>query len=218
MSYFCLSPGDQSEHQPAVRLDYNLSDKHRLTGTYNHFFEIARAGSLQRRRQRFPGVAQLPAGADDAADALDRAALDAVDNLVSELRGGITRGERLFFGRPEQGRADDGTFDDTNGYALDLDREHRPDQLAHRQHAVVAQRLSVHVDETLNWQKGKHSITIGGGGVPRPGVGRLAAAGAGHRSRLRHDQRSGRRPVHHGELPGRVGGAARPTRASSTRC
>jgi hypothetical protein len=44
------------------------------------------------------------------------------NNLVSELRGGITRGERLFFGREELEAPSLSTFDDTDGYAINLDQ------------------------------------------------------------------------------------------------
>jgi hypothetical protein len=48
MSYFFLNPGDQGEKQPALRIDYNLNDKHRLTGTYAISSKAVRG--YQRRR------------------------------------------------------------------------------------------------------------------------------------------------------------------------
>ncbi len=77
-SYFFLNSGDQGEKQPAVRIDYNLSDNHRLTGTYNHFFETRAQDHINGADKRFPGSPNYRQVQDDAADALDRAALDAV--------------------------------------------------------------------------------------------------------------------------------------------
>ena len=54
MSYFFLNPGDQGEKQPAVRLDYNLSQNHRLSGTYNHFFERRAQDHINGADKRFP--------------------------------------------------------------------------------------------------------------------------------------------------------------------
>ena len=101
MSYFFLNPGDQREQQPAIRLDFNLSEKHRLTATYNHFFETRAQDHINGADKRFPGspnYRQVRTTRPTRSIAL-RSTL--TNNLVSELRGGITRGERLFFGRPE---------------------------------------------------------------------------------------------------------------------
>ncbi len=63
------------------------------------------------------------------------------------------------------------TFDDTNGYALNLDQNigltdwHITNTLSSRSGYQYT------LDETLNWQKGKHSITIGGERVPRAARG-----------------------------------------------
>src|SRR4029079_17491694 len=37
--YSWLTPSNQVEHQPAVRIDYNLSDKHRFTATFNKLWQ-----------------------------------------------------------------------------------------------------------------------------------------------------------------------------------
>src|SRR5687767_13964261 len=35
MEYSWLSPAIQTEHQPAIRIDYNINERHRLSGTFN---------------------------------------------------------------------------------------------------------------------------------------------------------------------------------------
>ncbi|HWI17827.1 MAG TPA: TonB-dependent receptor, partial [Vicinamibacterales bacterium] len=83
-------------------------------------------------------------------------------NIVSELRAGITRGERLFFGRPERNAPNADNFSDTNGYALDLDANigltnwHVTNTVSSRSGYQYT------LDETINWQKGNHSLTFGG--------------------------------------------------------
>ena len=86
-------------------------------------------------------------------------------NLVSELRGGITKGGGSYFGQ----EASNGipTFADTNGFAIDLDID---DVLGsagltnwHVRNAPTWRSgYSYNVDESLTWQKGKHSIQMGG--------------------------------------------------------
>ena len=160
-SYFFLNPGDQGENQPAVRIDYNISQNHRLSGTYNHFFETRAQDHINDADKRFPGspnYRQVRTTRPTRSIAL-RSTLKS--NLVSELRGGITRGERLFFGRPELDAPTVATFDDTNGYALNLDQNigltdwHVTNTLSSRSGYQYT------LDETLNWQKGSHSLTFG---------------------------------------------------------
>ncbi|HEX6163423.1 MAG TPA: TonB-dependent receptor [Vicinamibacterales bacterium] len=161
-SYFFLNEGYQREKQPAVRVDINLSDRHRLTATYNHFFEGREQDHINGADKRFPGspnYRQVRTTRPTRSIAL-RSTLSS--NMVSELRGGITRGERLFFGRPERDAPNVDTFADTNGYAIDLDQNigltnwHVTNTLSSRSGYQYT------LDETINWQKGNHSFTFGG--------------------------------------------------------
>jgi hypothetical protein len=168
MEYFFLNEGYQKEDQPAIRIDYNITDRHRLTGTYNHFFESRAQDHINGADRRFadsPNYRQVRTTRPTRSLAL-RSTLS--NNLVNELRVGITRGERLFFGRPELDAPTIATFDDTNGFALDLDPNETlgPDELTSWHITTTLSSRSGYqytFDETLNWQKGNHSFTIGGG-------------------------------------------------------
>ncbi len=160
-SYFFLNEGYQSENQPAFRLDYNLSSNHRLTATYNHFFESRAQDHINGVDRRFPGspnYRQVKTTRPTRSVTL-RSTLS--DNKVSEFRFGITRGERLFFGREDLDAPSLSTFDDTNGYALNLDQNigltdwHITNTLSSRSGYQYT------FDETINWQKATHSLTIG---------------------------------------------------------
>ena len=162
-SYFFLNSGYQQERQPALRIDYNISDKHRLTGTYNHFFEWREQDHINGADKRFPGspnYRQVRTTRPTRSIAL-RSTLS--NTMVNEARFGITRGERLFFGREELNAPSLSTFDDTSGYALNLDTNigltdwHITNTLSSRSGYQYT------FDDTVNWQKGKHSITLGGG-------------------------------------------------------
>ncbi len=160
-SYFFLNEGFQSEKQPAIRIDVSLSQNHRLTGTYNHFFEGRRQDHINGADRRFPespNYRQVRTTRPTRSLAL-RSTLSGT--LVSELRAGVTRGERLFFGRPELDAPTAATFDDTNGFAINLDQNigltdwHITNTLSSRSGYQYT------LDETLNWQKGSHGLTVG---------------------------------------------------------
>jgi hypothetical protein len=163
MSYFFLNPGDQGERQPAIRIDYNLTDRHRLTGTYNHFFETRAQDHINGDDKRFPGspnYRQVRTTRPTRSIAL-RSTLS--NNLVSELRGGITRGERLFFGRPERNAPAASTFNDTNGFAIDLDGGNIGLTNWHITNTVSSRSgYQYTLDEKVSWLKGAHSVSIGG--------------------------------------------------------
>jgi hypothetical protein len=159
-AYSWLSPAKQIEHQPAIRIDYNLGAKHRLTGTFNKLWQDRNPDQLNEFDHQFPDspnyrhtVVRRPTRSIALRSTLS-------SSLVNELRVGITRGERLFFGQPHSTGPQ--TFDDTSGYAIDLDGAiglsnwHDSNTLSGRS------AYQYTFDDTLSWQKGTHSVTFGG--------------------------------------------------------
>ena len=117
MSYFFLNPGDQGERQPAVRIDYNLSQNHRLTGTYNHFFETRAQDHINGADKRFPGspnYRQVKTTRPTRSVAL-RSTLSTTWSASCAAASRAANGCSLA-GRSWTRRAL-ATFDDTNGYA-----------------------------------------------------------------------------------------------------
>ena len=161
LEYSWLSPAMQTEHQPAIRIDYNINSSNRLSGTFNKLWQNRNPDQLNDFDHRFPdspNTRQTLARRPTRSFAL-RSTMSA--DLVSELRVGITRGERIFFGN----EATTGlpTFNDQNGYAIDLASDitltnwHTSNTLSGRS------AYQYTIDETLNWQRGKHTVTVGGG-------------------------------------------------------
>lgn len=163
--YVWQSPGNQTEKQPVVRLDYNLGANHRLSGTINQQWVVRDPDHLNSADLRFPTSLNYrkyqsarPSRSITLRSTLGR-------NLVSELRGGITRGGYSYFGKPETNGPQ--TFSDTNGFAVSLD----PDG------ALGASGLTnwftsnspswrsayqYTTDETLTWQRKAHTLSLGG--------------------------------------------------------
>ena len=162
MNYSWLSPANQVEHQPAIRIDYNLGNQPPPDRHVQQAVAGPRSGSVERIRSSLAGLAQLrqaPSPGGRHARIALRSTLS--NSLVSEFRVGITRGERIFFGQGPDGGPE--TFQDTNGYAIDFDANIGLTNWHTRNTLSGRSAYQYSFDETLTWQKGKHSITYGGG-------------------------------------------------------
>src|SRR5262245_35661661 len=89
-SYVWQSPATLFEHQPTVRLDYNLTDNHRLNGSWSQITAKRTPDYLNNADPRFPGA---PNQRDfKSTRPLTSLALRSVmtKNTINELRGGLT--------------------------------------------------------------------------------------------------------------------------------
>ena len=166
-SYVWQSPGKLFEHQPTVKIDYNLTDKHRLSGSYADHLGRARSGLPERRRRAIPGRAELPRSSTRRVRCT-RCTLRSTlsGNMVNELRVGITAlGGSSNFGDSDSSNGPQ-TFADQGGYAI-VDRR-STDRLVHERTARAGARAPTYsIDESLTWQKGTHSLNFGGGVLMR---------------------------------------------------
>ena len=157
--YTWLTPAKQIEHQPAIRIDYNLGARHRLTGTFNKLWQDRKPDQLNDFDQRFPDapnfghtVARRPQRSFTLRSTLQ-------PTMVNEFKVGISRGERIFFGQADSGGGVQ-TFEESGGYAVDLGdvtNWHTRNTLSGRS------AYQYTFDETLTWTKASHSFTFGGG-------------------------------------------------------
>jgi hypothetical protein len=160
-SYAWLTPANQVEHQPAVRIDYNIGQRHRLTGTFNKLWQDRNPDQLNAFDQRFPDapnfgrtVARRPQRSFTLRSTLS-------SRLVNEVKVGISRGERIFFGQADTGGGPE-TFEESGGRAIalwtnTLTNWHTRNTLSGRS------AYQYTFDENLTWQKGRHSLTFGSG-------------------------------------------------------
>lgn len=161
-SYIWQSPGKQTEKQPVVRIDYNLGANHRLSGTWNQIWVVRDPDHLNNNDRRFatsPNYGKYVSGRPSRSITL-RSTL--ANNLVNELRGGITRGGVGYFGRPETNGPQ--TFEDTNGFAFNFDPDDNIDleNWFTENGPTWRSAYQYTLDETLSWQKRSHSLTLGG--------------------------------------------------------
>ena len=159
-SYVWLSPGKQIEKQPVVRLDYNLTDKHRINGVYNWQVVTRDPDHLNNDDVRFPGFTNYARYVSYRPFTSGGLRSTLTSSLVNELRGGIRWGPG-YFGRVDSSGVD--TFAGSEFFALDLSNNNDLNLTNWHQQNGVNWRSAWNwnIDDTLTWQQGKHSLSVG---------------------------------------------------------
>ena len=160
MNYRWQSPGRLFEHQPSVRLDFNLSARHRLSFSGSVIDTYRDPDYLNNQDARFPGApnferydSQRPLYSGTLRSTLS-------SNIVNELRGGSTRGGASYFGGPGNPALE--TYAAGGGYAIDFDTNIGLTNW-HTSNAVSWRSAYTYsLEDTLNWQRGKHGLSFGG--------------------------------------------------------
>jgi Carboxypeptidase regulatory-like domain/TonB dependent receptor-like, beta-barrel/TonB-dependent Receptor Plug Domain len=162
-NYVWQSPSELFEHQPTVRLDYNLTDNHRLNGSYSTITAKRTPDYLNNADPRFPGapnqrdfVSKRPLMATSLRSLIGK-------NMVNELRGGLTAfASGSNFGYPSSvtSRNDPGTFADSGGFAITTPGNTTDWFTSNTPSWRKAPTYSI--EDTLTWNKGAHTILTGG--------------------------------------------------------
>ena len=160
--YVWLSPGKLFEHQPTLKIDYNLTDKHRLSGSYQVIWAERDPDYLNAVDARFPGAPNYRFfhSKRPLTSVSLRSTLSA--NIVNELRGGITAlGGASYFGDMSSNGPQ--TFEDTGGYAIDLSSAISLTNWHATTSPSWRSAPTYSLDNAVTWQKGNHSLNFGGG-------------------------------------------------------
>jgi hypothetical protein len=161
MNYIWQSPGELFEHQPTVRLDYNITDNHRLSGSTQTIFAKRDPDYLNGIDSRFPGAPnyRLFSSTRPLHSLSLRSTLSL--NLVNELRGGLTAfGGASRFGNPVSNGPQ--TFEDQSGLAIDFDANIGLTNWFATNDPSWRAAPTFSIEDTLTWQRGKHSVGVGG--------------------------------------------------------
>ena len=164
-SYVWQSPGELFEHQPTVRIDYNLTNNHRLSGSTQTIWARRTPDYLNNTDARFPGAPNVRDY--NSTRPLHTFALRSTlsGNKVNELRGGITAaGGASYFGYPgaSDSRNSPATFADQGGYAIDFDANVGLTNWFVSNAPSWRAAPTYSLDESLTWSTGKHSLSFGG--------------------------------------------------------
>ena len=159
--YVWLSPGKLFEHQPTVRLDYNLTSRHRLSGSFSVIAAERDPDYLNGYDVRFPGASNFAkfSSTRPLVSVTLRSTLGGT--IVNELRGGMTASTapRASGRRRPTARS---RYADQDGYAIDFDANIGLDQLVGAQRPTWRSAPTYSIEDTVTWQRGSHSISFGG--------------------------------------------------------
>ncbi len=163
-NYVWQSPSQLFEHQPTVRIDYNLTDNQRLTGSWSSITAKRTPDYLNNADPRFPGA---PNQRDfKSTRPLTSVALRSVmtKNTINELRGGLTAyasGSNFGYPSSTASRNDPSTFADTAGFALATPNNTITDWFTSN-NPTWRKAPTYTIEDTLTWNRSAHTSTTGG--------------------------------------------------------
>jgi hypothetical protein len=156
LQYVFQSAATGDQYAPTSRVDFNLSERHRLTGTYwlQRFKSLP--DLLNNRDPVFPGMPNVAAQNSyrTTGSATLRSTLGS--NLVNELKGGWQWSPNDFFANVTADQ-----FSSTDGLAV-LFPGNVGDDGVHTTSPAPRNTTTWDIANTLSWLKGSHSFTLGG--------------------------------------------------------
>ena len=150
--YQSASKGNQ--YAPTTRVDYNLSDKHRLTGTYYWQRFLSKPDLLNNADPPFPGFPNQGFQTSYRTTGSFAARSTLSSKMVNEIRGGWQWSPNNFFGNIT---AD--MFENQGGYQLNFPTITDPGANNNPQ---PRNTTNGSIEDTLSLQKGSHSLSMGG--------------------------------------------------------
>ena len=155
-----LVPQRSHNIYPTTRLDWNVTDEHRLTGTFNYNHILSTPDTLNGRDSQFPGFPVT--GVQDSDRYTTGVSLRSTfgSNWVNEFRFGATGGATLFSNEINPAMWSNSSLADEGGFKLGLNAAGITNPSSGS--AISAREASTKVlENTLNWLKGSHSFSFG---------------------------------------------------------
>ena len=147
---------------PTGRLDFNVTDKHRLTWSMNYTDLLSTPDTTNNREPNFPGFPGTGNQHSDRYTVQGTLRSTLSQNLVNELRVGRTGGATLFSPEIGIGQFEGTPVADQGGYFLDINGDFLGIANPHSTGSTSAREAGTRVVEnTLIWLKGSHSIQVG---------------------------------------------------------
>jgi hypothetical protein len=154
----------RNEYAPTMRLDFNLSDAHRLSGSYYWQRFHSNPDILNNVETQFPGPDFNNYGIQASYRTTGSVGLRSTlgPSLVNEIRGGWQWSPVDFYGNTTRDM-----FANQNFFALDFDNNANNTEFSNLSSIAVANNPQPRntsnwsIDNTLNWIKGTHSLSLG---------------------------------------------------------
>lgn len=152
--YVFQSEGKGNQYAPTGRLDYNITDKHRVTATYYWQRFKSNPDLLNNVDARFPGTPNV--GQQNSYRTTGSIGLRSTltSNMVNEFKGGWQWSPNDFFSNVTKD-----TFDNQGGYSIGLPLI---TGLTSTNNPQPRNTTTWSVNDDLSWLKGAHSLTFGG--------------------------------------------------------
>jgi len=152
--YVYQAEGQGNQYAPTGRLDYNVTDKHRLSGTYYWQRFKSNPDLLNGREARYPGFTNI--GQQNSYRTTGSLSLRSTltQNMVNEFKGGWQWSPNDFFSNVTAEQ-----FDDMSGYAVSVPL------FTSQIHTISPQPRNTttwSVNNDLSWLRGSHGFTFGG--------------------------------------------------------
>jgi hypothetical protein len=165
------SKGDR--YYPTVRLDYNLSEGHRVTFSTSRQKYYSTPDTLNNADPSFPGFPIL--GSQDSARVTWSASLRSTlsSNLVNEVHGGYTNSVLSFFPEITKDAYTGASLANTGAYSLNFNGSTNAFPGATGSNTGITNPYpgrntqkrdnpTISVEDTMNWLHGAHSVSLGG--------------------------------------------------------
>ena len=154
----------RNEYAPTARLDFNLSDAHRLTGTYYWQRFHSNPDILNNVETQFPGSDFNNFGIQASYRTTGSVGLRSTlaSNLINEIKGGWQWSPVDFYGNTTRDM-----YANQNYFALDFDNNANNTEFTNLSSIPVANNpqprntTNWSIDNTLSWIKGTHSLSFG---------------------------------------------------------
>jgi hypothetical protein len=151
---------DNVTRYPTVRLDFNLTDRHRLSGSTNVTRLLSSPDTTNNREPVFPGFPNFGNQHSDRYTVQANLRSTLTSNLVNEFKVGGSGGATLF--SPEIGPAQFGgtSVADMGGYFLDINDVGISGAASTGSYSAREASTRI-MNDTLSWLKGTHNIQAG---------------------------------------------------------
>jgi hypothetical protein len=151
---------------PTVRVDFNLSEKHRLTGTFNYNHILSTPDTLNGRDPNFPGFPVQGPQDSHRYTTSNWLRSTLTPNLVNEFRVGATGGPTYFSNNINPSMWQGTDFGHQGGFLLNFNGAccgtGQALTNASSGTGISAREASTKViEDTLSWIKGGHSVRMG---------------------------------------------------------
>jgi hypothetical protein len=155
LQYVFQSEAEGNQYSPTTRLDFNLSDNHRLSGAYWWQRFTSTADLLNSVDAIWPGLPNY--GTQNSYRTTGNSTLRSTltKNIVNELKGGWQWSPNDFFANVTADQ-----FANQDGLGISFPISSSPTVVITPQ---PRNTTTWSVDNTLNWLRGSHSLSMGGG-------------------------------------------------------